>query len=111
VPHEDSVYIHEQINQNRNRLWDFERLGIAETMRHYNNWYFQHPEFEWGKFKESGFGCSLQLSAPIFTADYKTAFIYVSYSCQALLGAGNYYKYQLFDGKWELSGTINAWIS
>ncbi|MFP9099950.1 hypothetical protein ACLI09_12950 [Flavobacterium sp. RHBU_24] len=51
------------------------------------------------------------VSMPLFSADFKTAMIRLSYSCGALCGTGGLYIYRKTEGKWELIATWNEWVS
>lgn len=51
------------------------------------------------------------LSLPGYSANGKTAVVFVSGACGSLCGAGSFWILNKVDGKWVVSSSVSAWIS
>lgn len=52
-----------------------------------------------------------QMSIPIFSLDNKRVYVQLDYICGALCGYGKEYFLEKIDGKWEIIGKFNIWLS
>ena len=111
VDEKDSAYLKSQIEFADEQIWNLSLLGQDSVWAAYNNWTLENPEFDWDKFKDSGFGCFVDLGVPLFNKAHDVAIIYVSYQCHYLMGSGSIHKYEKVDGKWELKEKAQLWIS
>lgn len=66
-------------------------------------------EKNWVKYYKTHSAGYYEISAPVFSADHKTAIVYVAQHCGANCGFGGATLFRLKEGKWEAEKNLFSW--